>query len=130
MTCAAFSKDPEIHLSSPPEVGKPVTVTCSVPDVYPFERLEIELLKGNRPMKVQDFLEPSEKKAQETKSLDVTFSPTDEDIGTALVCQATLHIYDDDSPPKVRKTTKELEVYSKYLCLSMGIYSWRYTAIN
>ncbi|XP_061267030.1 vascular cell adhesion protein 1-like isoform X2 [Bos javanicus] len=109
----SFSKDPEIHLSSPAEVGKPVTVTCSVPDVYPFERLEIELLKGNHPMKVQDFLEPSEKKAQETKSLDVTFSPTDEDIGTALVCQATLHIYDDDSPPKVRKTTKELEVYKK-----------------
>ncbi|XP_010829277.1 PREDICTED: vascular cell adhesion protein 1-like isoform X2 [Bison bison bison] len=107
----SFSKDPEIHLSSPAEVGKPVTVTCSVPEVYPFERLEIELLKGNHPMKVQDFLEPSEKKAQETKSLDVTFSPTDEDIGTALVCQATLHIYDDDSPPKVRKTTKELEVY-------------------
>ncbi|XP_006049873.3 vascular cell adhesion protein 1 isoform X1 [Bubalus bubalis] len=107
----SFSKDPEIHLSSLPEVGKPVTVTCLVPDVYPFERLEIELLKGNRSMKVQEFLEPSEKKAQETKSLEVTFSPTDEDIGTALVCQATLRIYDDDSPPKVRKTTKELEVY-------------------
>ncbi|CAI9151847.1 unnamed protein product [Rangifer tarandus platyrhynchus] len=107
----SFSKDPEIHLGSPPEVGKPVTVTCSVPDVYPFERLEIELFKGNRSMKIQEFLEPSEKKAQETKSLEVTFSPTDEDIGKALVCQATLHIYDDDSPPKVRKATKELEVY-------------------
>ncbi|KAB0385098.1 hypothetical protein FD755_000054 [Muntiacus reevesi] len=107
----SFSKDPEIHLSSPPEVGKPVTVTCSVPDVYPFERLEIELFKGNRSMKIQEFLEPSEKKAQETKSLKVTFSPTDEDIGKAVVCQATLYIYDDDSPPKVRKTTKELEVY-------------------
>ncbi|XP_027392189.1 vascular cell adhesion protein 1-like isoform X3 [Bos indicus x Bos taurus] len=116
----SFSKDPEIHLSSPPEVGKPVTVTCSVPDVYPFERLEIELLKGNHPMKVQDFLEPSEKKAQETKSLDVTFSPTDEDIGTALVCQATLHIYDDDSPPKVRKTTKELEVYKKMFTVEIS----------
>lgn len=55
-----------------------------MPDVYPFERLEIELLKGNRSMKVQEFLEPSEKKAQETKSLEVTFSPTDEDIGKAL----------------------------------------------
>lgn len=130
MTFAAFSKDPEIHLGSPPEVGKPVTVTCSVPDVYPFERLEIELLKGNHSMKIQEFLEPSEKKAQETKSLEVIFIPTDEDIGKALVCQATLHIYDDDSPPKVRKTTKELEVHSKYLFLSMGIYSWMHTAIN
>ncbi|XP_055440930.1 vascular cell adhesion protein 1-like isoform X2 [Bubalus kerabau] len=116
----SFSKDPEIHLSSPPEVGKPVTVTCSVPDVYPFERLEIELLKGNRSMKVQEFLEPSEKKAQETKSLEVTFSPTDEDIGTALVCQATLRIYDDDSPPKVRKTTKELEVYKKMFTVEIS----------
>ena len=88
------------------------------------------MLKGNRTMRIQEFLEPSEKKAQETKSLEVTFLPTDEDIGKALVCQATLHIYDDDSPPKVRKTTKELEVYSKYLCLSMGIYSWMHTAIN
>ncbi|XP_005678098.2 PREDICTED: vascular cell adhesion protein 1 isoform X2 [Capra hircus] len=116
----SFSKDPEIRLSSPPEVGKPVTVTCSVPDVYPFERLEIELLKSNRSMKVQEFLEPSEKKAQETKSLEVTFSPTDEDIGKALVCQATLHIYDDDSPPKERKTMKELEVYKKMFTVEIS----------
>lgn len=88
------------------------------------------MFKGNRSMKIQDFLEPSEEKAQETKSLEVIFTPTAEDIGKALACQATLHIYDDDSPPKVRKTTKQLEVYSKYLCLSMGIYSWMHTAIN
>uniref|UniRef100_A0A8C6B4E1 Vascular cell adhesion protein 1 n=1 Tax=Monodon monoceros TaxID=40151 RepID=A0A8C6B4E1_MONMO len=107
----SFPKDPEIHLSGPLEVGKPVTVTCLVPDVYPFERLEIELLKGNRSVKTQDFLEVSEMKSQETKSLEVTFTPIDEDIGKALVCQATLHINEIDSQPQVRETTKKLQVY-------------------
>ncbi|XP_007449679.1 PREDICTED: vascular cell adhesion protein 1 isoform X4 [Lipotes vexillifer] len=107
----SFSKDPEIHLSGPLEVGKPVTVTCLVPDVYPFERLEIELLKGNRSLKTQNFLEVSEMKSQETKSLEVTFTPIDEDIGKALVCQATLHINEIDSQPQVRETTKKLQVY-------------------
>uniref|UniRef100_A0A8C0CEM1 Vascular cell adhesion protein 1 n=1 Tax=Balaenoptera musculus TaxID=9771 RepID=A0A8C0CEM1_BALMU len=107
----SFPKDPEIHLSGPLEVGKPVTVTCLVPDVYPFERLEIELLKGNRSVKTQNFLEVSEMKSQETKSLEVTFTPIDEDIGKALVCQATLHINEIDSQPQVRETTKKLQVY-------------------
>ncbi|XP_065728188.1 vascular cell adhesion protein 1 isoform X3 [Phocoena phocoena] len=107
----SFPKDPEIHLSGPLEVGKPVTVTCLVPDVYPYERLEIELLKGNRSVKTQDFLEVSEMKSQETKSVEVTFTPIDEDIGKALVCQATLHINEIDSQPQVRKTTKKLQVY-------------------
>ncbi|XP_059941671.1 vascular cell adhesion protein 1 isoform X3 [Mesoplodon densirostris] len=107
----SFPKDPEIHLSDPLEVGKPVTVTCLVPDVYPFERLEIELLKGNHSVKKQNFLEVSEMKSQETKSLEVTFIPIDEDIGKALVCQATLHINEIDSQPQVRETTKTLQVY-------------------
>ncbi|XP_059998429.1 vascular cell adhesion protein 1 [Lagenorhynchus albirostris] len=107
----SFPKDPEIHLSGPLEVGKPVTVMCLVPDVYPFERLEIELLKGNHSVKTQNFLEISEMKSQETKSLEVTFTPIDEDIGKALVCQATLHINEIDSQPQVRETTKKLQVY-------------------
>eukprot|EP00069_Balaena_mysticetus_P009105 bmy_20010T0 len=107
----SFPKDPEIHLSGSLEVGKPVTVTCLVPAVYPFEKLEIELLKGNRSVKTQNFLEPSEMKSQETKSLEVTFTPIDEDIGKDLVCQATVHINEIDSQPQVRETTKKLQVY-------------------
>uniref|UniRef100_A0A8C6BMH9 Ig-like domain-containing protein n=1 Tax=Monodon monoceros TaxID=40151 RepID=A0A8C6BMH9_MONMO len=107
----SFPKDPEIHVSGSLEVGKPVTVTCLVPAVYPFEKLEIELLKGNRSVKTQNFLEPSEMKYQETKSLEVTFTPVYEDIGKALVCQATVHINEIDSQPQVRGTTKKLQVY-------------------
>ncbi|XP_037682462.1 vascular cell adhesion protein 1 [Choloepus didactylus] len=107
----SFPKDPEIHLSGLLEVGKPVTVTCLVPDIYPFDRLEIDLLKGNHLMKTQDFLEDMDRKSLETKSLEVTFTPISEDTGKSLVCRAKLHIADIDSMPKERETTKTLQVY-------------------
>lgn len=107
----SFPKDPEIHLSGPLELGKPVTVTCMVPDVYPFDRLEVNLMKDNKLLKNQEFLEPMERKSLETKSLVVTFIPTNEDIGKALVCQAKLNIDEFDFEPKERETTKKLQVY-------------------
>uniref|UniRef100_A0A5F9CP32 Vascular cell adhesion protein 1 n=1 Tax=Oryctolagus cuniculus TaxID=9986 RepID=A0A5F9CP32_RABIT len=107
----SFPKDPEIHLSGPLEVGEPITVKCLVPDVYPFDRLEVDLLKGDYLMKKQDFLEDMDRKSLETKSLEVTFIPVIEDIGKLLVCRAKLHIDEIDSEPKERETTKELQVY-------------------
>uniref|UniRef100_A0A8C7C2R4 Vascular cell adhesion protein 1 n=1 Tax=Neovison vison TaxID=452646 RepID=A0A8C7C2R4_NEOVI len=107
----SFPKDPEIHLSGPLELGKPVTVTCMVPDVYPFDRLEVNLMKDNKLLKNKEFLEPMERKSLETKSLAVTFIPTNEDIGKALVCQAKLNIDEFDFEPKERETTKKLQVY-------------------
>ncbi|XP_019602618.2 vascular cell adhesion protein 1 isoform X2 [Rhinolophus sinicus] len=112
----SFPKDPEIHLSGPLEVGKPITVKCLVPDVYPFDRLEIEMKKGNHHLETKEFVEPTETKSLETKSLEVTFTPTNEDTGKVLACQAKLHIYENDGeppekePPK-RETTKKLQVY-------------------
>uniref|UniRef100_A0A8C8Z2Q8 Vascular cell adhesion protein 1 n=1 Tax=Prolemur simus TaxID=1328070 RepID=A0A8C8Z2Q8_PROSS len=107
----SFPKDPEIHFSGPLEAGKPVTVKCLVPDVYPSDRLEIDLWKGDHHMKNQDFIEEVERKSLETKSLEVTFIPIIEDTGKALVCRATLQVDEIDSVPKERETTKELQVY-------------------
>lgn len=110
----SFPKDPEIHLSGLLEVGKPAAVNCSIPDVYPFDRLEMELLKGDYLMKSQEFLEDTDRKSLETKSLGATFTPTIEDTGKALVCRAKLHIEETDSEessPKERETDKELQVY-------------------
>uniref|UniRef100_A0A8D0VDD4 Vascular cell adhesion molecule 1 n=1 Tax=Sus scrofa TaxID=9823 RepID=A0A8D0VDD4_PIG len=104
----SFPKDPEIHWSSLPEVGKPVTVRCLVPDVYPVEKLEIELLKDNHSMVSQNFLELIDIKSKETKSLEFTFTPTEEDIGKAIVCQATLII---DGQPSVKTTPEKMQVY-------------------
>lgn len=110
----SFPKDPEIHFGGLLEVGKPITVKCLVPDVYPFDRLEMELLKGDSHMKTQEFLEDMDKKSLETKSLEVTFTSTIEDIGKAFICRAKLHITETDSEessPKERETNKELQVY-------------------
>nr|KAF6291997.1 vascular cell adhesion molecule 1 [Myotis myotis] len=107
----SFPKDPEIHLPGPLQVGQPVTVTCLVPDVYPFDRLEIDLLKDNRLLKNQEFLEPMEGKSLKNMSLEVTFTPTREDMGKALLCRATLHITGVDAELRERETTKELQVY-------------------
>ncbi|XP_012321885.2 vascular cell adhesion protein 1 [Aotus nancymaae] len=107
----SFPKDPEIYLSGPLEAGKPITVKCLVPDVYPFDRLEMDLLKGDHLMKSQEFLEDLDRKSLETKSLEVTFTPVIEDIGKILVCQAKLHIDEMDSVPTERKAIKELQVY-------------------
>ncbi|XP_028613189.1 vascular cell adhesion protein 1 [Grammomys surdaster] len=108
----SFPKDPEIQFSGPLEVGKPVTIKCLVPDVYPVDRLEIGLFKGDRLLKNQEFLEEMSKKSLETKSLEVTFTPVIEDTGKTLVCRAKLHIDPIDSMPKERETVKELQVYT------------------
>ncbi|ELK05830.1 vascular cell adhesion protein 1 [Pteropus alecto] len=107
----SFPKDPEIYLSGPLEAGKPVTVTCLVPDVYPFDRLEMDLLKDNQNLKSQNFLEPTEKKSLETKSLEVTFIPTNEDTGKALVCRAKLLIDEIEIHFEEREATEKLQVY-------------------
>ncbi|MBZ3873558.1 Vascular cell adhesion protein 1, partial [Sciurus carolinensis] len=107
----SFPKDPEIHFSGPLEVGKQVTVRCLIPDVYPFDRLEMDLLKGDYLMKNQDFLEDMDKKSLETKSLEVTFTPVMEDTGKTLVCRAKLYIDETDSAPKEREAVKKLQVY-------------------
>ncbi|XP_008582539.1 PREDICTED: vascular cell adhesion protein 1 [Galeopterus variegatus] len=107
----SFPRDPEIHLNGLLEVGKPITVKCLVPDVYPFDKLEIDLLKGDHLMKNQEFLEVMDRKSPETKSLEVTFTPIVEDIGKALVCRAKLHVDETDFAPKERETTKVLQVY-------------------
>jgi hypothetical protein len=123
----AFPKDPEIQFSGPLEVGKPVTVKCLAPDIYPVYRLEIDLFKGDQLMNRQEFSSEEMTKSLETKSLEVTFTPVIEDIGKALVCRAKLHIDQIDSTLKERETVKELQVYSKYLLSdlwSVGVWSW------
>ncbi|CAH6789132.1 Vcam1 [Phodopus roborovskii] len=104
----SFPKDPEVQLSGPLEVGKPVMVKCLVPDVYPSDSLEVELFKGDHLLTTQMFLEAMEKKSLVTKSLEVTFTPGTDDIGKAFVCRARLHI---DSVTKERETVEKLQVY-------------------
>ncbi|XP_040854484.1 vascular cell adhesion protein 1 isoform X3 [Ochotona curzoniae] len=107
----SFPRDPEIHLNGLLEVGKSITVRCLVPDVYPFDRLEMHILKGDYVMKNHEFLEDMDRKSLETKSLEVTFTPVIGDIGKVLLCRAKLHIDEADSVLKERVATKELQLY-------------------
>ncbi|CAK6439155.1 unnamed protein product [Pipistrellus nathusii] len=107
----SFPKAPEIHLPGPLRVGQPATATCLVPDVYPFDRLEVEVLKDGRVLRSQEFLEPMESKSLRNMSVEVTFTPTREDTGKALVCRATLHIPEVGEELRRRESTSELQVY-------------------
>ena len=112
---AAFPSDPEIEMSGPLVSGNPVTVSCKVPNVYPFDRLEIELFKGESIMMNKIFLEDASKKALETKSLEMTFIPTTEDTANVLVCLARLPIDEMEFEPKQRQSTQILYVNGKYM---------------
>lgn len=113
MVFAAFPRDPEIETSGVLVSGSPVTVSCKVPDVYPLERLEIQLLKGGRVVKNKNFLMGADKKSLETGGLDVTFVPTTEDTGEALVCLAQLHVDELDVEATQRQSSQTLSVHSK-----------------
>lgn len=113
---AAFPKDPEIEMSGLLVHGRPVIVNCTVPDVYPFNHLEIELLKGETTLMNKSFGEEMSIKSLETKSLEMTFIPTTEDTGKDLVCRAKLHSGELESEPKQRQSTQTLYVNGKYIC--------------
>ncbi|XP_027251378.1 vascular cell adhesion protein 1 isoform X3 [Cricetulus griseus] len=118
----SFPKDPEIQLSGPLEVGKPVMVKCLVPDVYPSDRLEVDLFKGDHLLKTQMFLEAMEKKSLVTKTMEVTLTPDIEDTGKALICKAKLHT---DSETKERETVEELQLYTSPRNTVISVYPSR-----
>lgn len=113
---AAFSRDPEIEMSNLLVDGNLVNISCKIPNVYPSDRLEIELLKGESIMKNKTFLVDGHKKSLETKSLEMTFIPTTEDTGKVLVCRAKLHIDEREFERKQRQSTQTLHVNGKCIC--------------
>lgn len=110
---AAFPRDPEIETSGVLVSGSPATVGCQVPDVYPLERLELQLLKGGSVVEKKNFPMGADKKSLETGSLDMTFVPTTEDTGEVLVCLAKLHMGGLDMEPTQRQRSHTLHVNSK-----------------
>lgn len=113
MIFAAFLEDPAIEISGPLVHGRPVTVNCTVPNVYPLDHLEIELLKGETTLESKHFYEEMGRKSLENKSLEMTFTPTSEDTGNVLVCLAKLHSGEMESEPKQRQSTQTLYVHGK-----------------
>ncbi|XP_066482388.1 vascular cell adhesion protein 1 [Tiliqua scincoides] len=106
----SFPEDPVIEISSLLVLGRQAEVTCSVPTVYPSDRLEVSLKIGEKLIGERDFFEDPDTESLQTKSLRVLFTPTEGDIGKDITCIAKLPIDDMKFEPKERQTTHKLNV--------------------
>ncbi|NWI99062.1 VCAM1 protein, partial [Crypturellus undulatus] len=103
----SFPGDPVIEISTSLAAGQQATVTCKIPDVYPSDRLEVLLKKGDHILHEQNFYEDHSTNA-ETKTVTYSFNLTTEDIGKEISCVAKLPIDDMDFQPKERVTSQKL----------------------
>ncbi|NXM76625.1 VCAM1 protein, partial [Serilophus lunatus] len=103
----SFPSDPIIEISSSFVAGKPVTIICKIPDVYPADHLEVLLKKGEHVLHEKSFHESDSTKT-ETKNLTYSFNPMAEDMGKEITCVAKLPIPYMDFEPKERVSSKKL----------------------
>ncbi|KAM8930634.1 vascular cell adhesion protein 1 [Pelodytes ibericus] len=98
----SFPSDPILHVSSF-VVGVQSTITCTVPRVYPTERMTIKILVDNEMVMDSDSQELTDYSEYiENVSLSYSWIPTEEHEGTELVCVAQLEF--DEIEPKTRDT--------------------------
>lgn len=112
---AAFPEDPIIEISTPFILGKEAEVTCSIPKVYPSDRLEMSLKIGEKLIGERNFFEDPDTQFLQTKNLKVLFTPTEGERGKDITCIAELPIHDMDFKPKKRQNTHILNIAGKYM---------------
>ncbi|XP_052319327.1 vascular cell adhesion protein 1 [Oncorhynchus keta] len=83
----ALPKDPTISRSDLLTEGQESNLTCTVPDVYPAERLIIEWLLGDEVLLKQD-----EHLEVQTVTSVLKYRPTAQNNGQNVTCRATLDI--------------------------------------
>ncbi|NXF54800.1 VCAM1 protein, partial [Oceanites oceanicus] len=103
----SFPSDPVIEISPSLVAGEPVTVICTIPDVYPSDHLEVLLKKDEHVLHEENFYEDDSTNT-ETKTVTYSFNPTAEDIGKKITCVAKLPIANMDFEPKERVTSQKL----------------------
>ncbi|XP_053107082.1 vascular cell adhesion protein 1 [Hemicordylus capensis] len=106
----SFPSNPVIEFSDPLILGKEVTVSCSVPSVYPSEYLEITLKKGEETIVHKEFYDDDFSRSLQTKTVTKSFTPTEEDTGEKITCIAELPIEEMEFEPKFRQQTHVLDV--------------------
>eukprot|EP00063_Salmo_salar_P069994 XP_014044829.1 PREDICTED: vascular cell adhesion protein 1-like isoform X2 [Salmo salar] len=98
----ALPKDPTISRSDLLTEGQESNLTCTVPDVYPAERLIIEWLLGDEVLLKQD-----EHLEVEPVTSVLKYRPTAQNIGQNVTCRATLDIGIDK---RTRETVASMTV--------------------
>ncbi|XP_070305147.1 vascular cell adhesion protein 1 [Salvelinus sp. IW2-2015] len=98
----ALPKDPTISRSDLLTEGQESKLTCTVPDVYPAERLIIEWLLGDEVLLKQD-----EHLEVQTVTSVLKYRPTAQNNGQNVTCRATLDIGIDK---RIRETVASMTV--------------------
>nr|XP_008107356.1 PREDICTED: vascular cell adhesion protein 1 [Anolis carolinensis] len=106
----SFPSDPIIEINGPLVLGKPSTISCHVPKVYPSECLLLSFKREGKVLKEEEFFHEEPTKSLETKTVTVIFTPTEEDIGKEITCIAELPIEEMEFEPKQRQAKHLLDV--------------------
>ncbi|XP_006015050.1 vascular cell adhesion protein 1 isoform X2 [Alligator sinensis] len=106
----SFPSDPVIMISKPLYAGEKSSIICKIPNVYPADRLVIQLQKGGELPSRKEFYDDPSDKTTETKWMWYHFTPTIEDTGKEITCMAELPIAEMEFEPKKRQTSEKLIV--------------------
>uniref|UniRef100_A0AAY5KX02 Ig-like domain-containing protein n=1 Tax=Esox lucius TaxID=8010 RepID=A0AAY5KX02_ESOLU len=108
----AFPKDPIISGSELLTEGQDSDLTCTVPDVYPADRLKVQWLLGDKVLKDNKAVNPVVKGEAQTVTSVLKYKPTAQDHGQNVTCRATLDI---KTEPETRETVASITVQCKYI---------------
>uniref|UniRef100_A0A3P8YG98 Ig-like domain-containing protein n=1 Tax=Esox lucius TaxID=8010 RepID=A0A3P8YG98_ESOLU len=103
----AFPKDPIISGSELLTEGQDSDLTCTVPDVYPADRLKVQWLLGDKVLKDNKAVNPVVKGEAQTVTSVLKYKPTAQDHGQNVTCRATLDI---KTEPETRETVASITV--------------------
>nr|XP_033772787.1 vascular cell adhesion protein 1 [Geotrypetes seraphini] len=103
----SFPSDPIITTSSVLVAGTDSLITCTVPDVFPSDLLEVQLVKDGQ---ILGELPYDSERSRKTKNLSIEFIPIPEDDGKEFICLARLSFDDAKKEPQQRQSTKKIIV--------------------
>ncbi|XP_030062928.1 vascular cell adhesion protein 1 [Microcaecilia unicolor] len=103
----SFPSDPVITTSAALVAGTASLITCTVPDVFPSDLLEVQLMKDGQ---ILELLPYDSDRNLKNKSLTIEFNPTPEDNGKEFICLAKLSFDDQKKEPQQRQSKKKINV--------------------
>ncbi|XP_075473089.1 vascular cell adhesion protein 1 [Ascaphus truei] len=98
----SLPKDPVLE-TSPLLVGVQTHITCTVPHVYPTERLSAQILRDGEVVDEFEVPEPVGVSTLKDIVLSYDFTPTERDEGGEIACVATMP-FGEEIDPKIRRT--------------------------
>ncbi|KAG8436609.1 hypothetical protein GDO86_007641 [Hymenochirus boettgeri] len=108
----SFPRDPVLNISSV-VAGAQSLISCTVPWVYPSERMDVKLLKDNKVLKEFELMTDTNYNGNvQLKNiiLNHTWIPEKGDEGMQIVCEANMSFMDEETQPIKRHTAFTLNI--------------------